>query len=178
LKTQQKKHSKPKRADADSRIFAPEARKALIDKIRDLIEPLCSTEGMELVHVEFQREAGGRILRLYIDKPGGVTLDDCAYISRQAGDLIDVHLEDEFAYSLEVSSPGPERPLGKAEDFNRFKGHEARLKTARPVDGQKNFKGTLLGISEGIVKLSVGEKTVDISIEQIVKARLVNHNPF
>ncbi|MCP4111224.1 MAG: ribosome maturation factor RimP [Desulfobacteraceae bacterium] len=157
---------------------------------------------MELVHVEYQRETGGRVLRIYIDGPGGVTLDDCVGISRQLSDLLDVSLEDSDAeenepYSLEVSSPGTERPLGKESDFERFKGSIAKIKTA-PSDGtgnsrpqkQKTYKGVLLGISETpqisgqvseqnsqspeiFVNLLVNEETVSIPFREITRARLV-----
>jgi ribosome maturation factor RimP len=130
---------------------------------------------LELVHVEFQSEAHGRILRLYIDKAGGVTLDDCADLSRQISDLLDVCLEELGSYSLEVSSPGAERPLGKISDFDRFNGQTVKIRTYEPIGDQKNFTGVLTGISEGLVTLSMGEKTVAIPYDVINKARLVNH---
>ena len=147
----------------------------MVTQANKLAAPLCEAEGVELVHIEYQRETGGRILRLYIDKPGGVTLDDCVIVSRQISDLLDVKIETEETYRLEVSSPGPDRPLGNALDFEKFKGNVAKIKTHQPVDGQKNFKGVLLGISEGTVKLLVNEKTVAIPFQEITKARLVNY---
>ncbi|MBW2585066.1 MAG: ribosome maturation factor RimP [Deltaproteobacteria bacterium] len=137
-----------------------------------MVEPLCASEGLELVHVEFQRESSGRILRLYIDKPDGINLDDCASVSRQMGDLLDVNLEDIGPYSLEVTSPGPERPLAKQEDFDKFKGSRAKIKTSRPLNGQKNFTGVLKGISGEQVNLQIGEQTVAIPYQDISKARL------
>ena len=137
-----------------------------------MVEPLCASEGLELVHVEFQRESSGRILRLYIDKPDGINLDDCASVSRQMGDLLDVNLEDIGPYSLEVTSPGPERPLAKQEDFDKFKGSRAKIKTSRPLNGQKNFTGVLRGISGEQVNLQIGEQTVAIPYQDISKARL------
>ena len=141
-----------------------------------LAQGLCEAEGMELVHVEFQREAGGRILRLYIDQPGGVALNDCVNISRQMGDLLDVHIENVGPYNLEVSSPGTDRPLSKEIDYDRFKGNIAKIKTAKPINGQKNFKGVLSGIAGGIVSLLVGDRTVAIPLEDIVRARLVDYH--
>ena len=137
-----------------------------------MVEPLCASEGLELVHVEFQRESSGRILRLYIDKPDGINLDDCASVSRQMGDLLDVNLEDIGPYSLEVTSPGPERPLAKQEDFDKFKGSRAKIKTSRPLNGQKNFTGVLKGISGKQVNLQIGEQTIAIPYQDILKARL------
>ena len=148
----------------------------IIQKVKVLAEPLCEAEGMELVHVEFQREPVGRILRVYIDKPGRVTLDDCVLINRQLGDLLDVNLESEESYNLEVSSPGFDRPLGKKHDFEKFEGKTVRIKTCEPVDGQKNFKGILMGISGEIVKLSFDGKIIAIPFQKITKARLVGYN--
>jgi len=147
---------------------------AIAATITDLMEPLCNAEGVELVHVEYQREAGGRILRMYIDKPGGVTLDDCADISRQAGDILDVHFDYEGSYRLEVSSPGADRPLVKLKDFERFTGERVRIRIASPLNGRKNFTGILLGVSNGDVKLAVDDRTIPIPFTEITKARLVS----
>jgi ribosome maturation factor RimP len=137
---------------------------------------LCESEGIELVHLEYQRESTGWILRLYIDKPGGVTLDDCINVSRQMNDLLDVHFDEIGPYNLEVTSPGPDRPLIKAQDFEKFEGNLAKIKTVRPFDGQKNFKGVLMGVSREQVKLRVGEATIAIALTDISKARLVNYS--
>ena len=148
----------------------------LIIKVKEFAEPLCASEGMELVFVECQRESSGRIIRLYIDKPGGVTLNDCTQISRQLTDILDVSLNTNWAYNLEVSSPGCDRPLGKPEDFDRFKGDIARIRTSLPIEGQKNFKGIILGFFDGFVKLNVNDKTVAIPYNEITKARLFDYN--
>ena len=145
-----------------------------MQRVRELVDPLCAAEGFELVHSEFQREAAGRILRLYIDKPGGVTLDDCVHVSRQVGDLLDAVLEDEIGpYNLEVSSPGSERPLSREIDFQRFAGHAVRLRVRQPIGGQKNFTGRLAGITDGKVTLDLEDRTVTIGLQEIVKARLM-----
>lgn len=157
-------------------FFSPAIREEIIRKIREFAEPLCESEGMELVHVECQRESGGRIIRIYIDRPGGVSLNDCTCISRQLSDILDVTLDTNWAYNLEVSSPGAERPLGKPEDFNRFKGMPAKIRTSVPLEGQKNFKGLLLGFYDGTVKLDLNGKTVAIPYREITKARLFNYN--
>jgi ribosome maturation factor RimP len=148
------------------------------DEIIALVErhtqPLCADEGLELVHIEYRREAGGRVLRVYIDKSGGVTLDDCVDVSRQLGDILDVGLEPEIQYRLEVSSPGIERPLGKIADFKRFENKRAKIKTKEPLDGQRNFTGTLAGVTQNRVKLLVDSKTVEIDIAAIQRAHLVD----
>ena len=90
----------------------------LIEKIKEVAQPLCQAENFELVHLDMVNSDGENIVRLFLDKPGGISLDDCIYISRQLGDLIDVHIENIGSYRLEVSSPGPNRPLNKKEDFH------------------------------------------------------------
>ena len=144
----------------------------IIERVREIAEPLCASEGMELVHIEYRRESSGVILRLFIDRPGGVTLDDCTDISRQLDDLLDIHIEEIPPYTLEVSSPGIDRPLVKKEDYEKFKGQKARIKTVKPMNGQKNFKGILQGISRGNIKLEVDGKTVTIPLNDILKGNL------
>lgn len=152
----------------------------IVTQVWQLAQPLCLSEGVELVHVEYQREQAGRILRLYIDKPGGVTLDDCADISRQVGDLLDVSLASQSSYRLEVSSPGSKRPLGRLEDFERYAGRRVKLRTAQAIDGQKNFTGTLDGVSETEGQTMIHlcrenrESRVAIAFDSITKAQLLD----
>ena len=167
-----KKHHRKRETDQRSHRHSPVNEQIIAMQVKSLAEPLCDSEGLELVHVEFQREAAGRILRLYLDKPGGISLDDCAGVSRQMGDLLDVNLADIGPYSLEVTSPGPERPLAKQEDFEKFKGSRAKIKTNHPLNGQKNFTGVLLGISGEQVNLQIGEQIVAIPFNNISRARL------
>ena len=141
-----------------------------------MADTLCASEELELVHVEYQSEASGRILRIYIDKPGGVGIDDCSRISRQMGDLLDVYIENEASYNLEVSSPGSERPLGRESDFEKYSGQMVRIKTKDPLGGKKKFYGKLLGIQEGIVSLQINDQVVRISHKDISQARLVNND--
>ncbi len=138
-------------------------------------EPLCTAEAMELIHVECRSEPRGRVLRLFIDKPGGVKLDDCMNISRQVGDLIDVHSDYEGAYQLEVSSPGPDRPVSKPVDFNRFKGQQARIRTDSAVNGKRKLTGVLEGIVDDIVMLRMEDTSVAIPFSQITHARLIGY---
>jgi ribosome maturation factor RimP len=169
------KKNKTQKPGFQKSTFSVESRIKIAARVKDLAEPLCESEGVELVYVEYQPEAAGMVLRLYIDKPEGLTVDDCISISRQLGDILDVNFEDSGTYSLEVSSPGPDRPLWKKDDFNRFKGNVARVRTCRPFDGRKNFKGILLGISDETVKLVVDNKNVAIPFKEIERARLVNY---
>jgi ribosome maturation factor RimP len=111
-------------------------------------------------------------MRLYVDKPDGVIIDDCIAVSRQMGDLLDVHLEEVGPYSLEVTSPGPERPLARKQDFAKFKGNRVKIKTYQPLDGRKNFKGVLLGISGDEVSLQMEGQNIAIAFADISKAHL------
>lgn len=160
--------------DNRSRRSGSRKEKDIIKQVEALAEPLCDSEGLELVHVEYQREPAGRILRLYIDRAGGVALDDCVNVSRQLNDLLDVYLDDIGSYNLEVTSPGPQRPLSKLQDYERFKGRKAKIKTWQPVNDQKNFTGIILGVAGDQIKLSSNEKTVVIPFGGISKARLVD----
>jgi ribosome maturation factor RimP len=164
-----------KKQKAKTFISAGIGKSDIVPLVRDLAEPVCESEGMELIHVEYGSERGGKTLRIYIDKPGGITLGDCAIISHQLGDILDVNLEGAGSYSLEVSSPGPERPLSKVADFERFEGRMIRIKTFRPIEGQKRFKGILSGISKGVVTLFIENKTVAIPYQDIARARLAKH---
>jgi ribosome maturation factor RimP len=145
----------------------------VIRQVWTLAEPVCISEGLELIQVEYQRESTGRILRLFVDKSGGVKLDDCVVVSRQLNDILDVHLEAVGPYNLEVTSPGPERPLARKYDFDKFKGHRSKIKTIQPLDGRRNFTGMLLGISADVVSLEVDGQVVAIDYANISKARLI-----
>ena len=169
-----RRKSRTNPAAGRERRFGSEKEKKIVKQVEALAGPLCESEGLELVHVEYQREPGGRILRLYIDRVSGVTLDDCVNISRQLNDLLDVHLDDIGPYNLEVTSPGPQRPLSKLRDYERFKGRRAKIKTRQPLNDQKNFTGIILGVAAEQIKLSANEKTVAIPFEEISKARLVD----
>jgi len=165
-----------KKQDRKTVPFPAAKTERFLAKARALAEPLCHAEGMELVFAEYQAEPAGRILRLYIDKPGGVTLDDCVDISRQLSDILDVSLESDDPYNLEVSSPGNDRPVGKLEDFQRFEGQAAKIQTLQPIDGRKNFKGTLAGVENDMIKIMTNGKTVAIQFDTISRARLINYN--
>ena len=167
-----KRHSKREVESRDLRRGRENEQK-VVKQIWSLAEPLCQSEGLELVQVEYQRESAGRILRLYVDKPGGIKLDDCVGVSRQMSDILDVNLADVGPYSLEVTSPGSERPLAKKEDFDKFKGNRAKIKTFQPLNRQKNFTGVLLGISGDKVSLQIDEQIITITYTNISKAHLI-----
>lgn len=145
----------------------------ILERLGPRLEQIVSFAGMELVHVEARRESGGMILRLYIDREGGVTLDDCARISRQVSAELDADDPLPGRYTLEVSSPGLDRPLTRERDFERFAGSTVRVVTASPVDGQRHFKGRLDGLRDGSVQLTLEDgRVVTIPRALMTSARL------
>jgi ribosome maturation factor RimP len=151
-----------------------EQRENLALRIRDCAEQLAASMNVEIVLVEIKGGGNRPIVRTYIDKSGGVTLTDCERFSKRLSVLLDVEDWIPFSYTLEVSSPGLNRPLIKEADFLRFAGKNAKLRTRSPIEGQRNFKGRILGAVGGIVALEVvSGKKVDISIAEIEKANLM-----
>ena len=180
MRVQRKKRPESRHKGQEKKKCSPEIRKRFVAQLKELAESMCEAQSIELVHIECQREPRGTIIRLYIDREGGVKLDDCIFISRQFDNLIEVDLmgqnfDNIGPFNLEVSSPGPDRPLGKKVDFERFKGQIVRIKTSQPVDGRKSFKGVLLGMSEDMVKLLINDEKVAIPFEEIISARLINY---
>ncbi|PIE61716.1 MAG: ribosome maturation factor RimP [Desulfobacterales bacterium] len=141
-------------------------------KVHDVAMPLLAANEYELVHVECVTSNRDKIVRLYIDKPGGVTLDDCVSVSRELGDLIDVHIEEIGSYRLEVSSPGPKRPLNTRKDFLRFEGHRIKVELHMLVDGQKKYTGILEKTNNDSVIIAVDGKHLEIDGMMITKAML------
>ena len=152
----------------------------VIDRIEKLVQPLLEELGCELVDLEYQREQRGWVLRFFLDKENGINLDDCAMASREISSLMDVENIISTAYSLEVSSPGIERPLKKPQDFKRFTGQLAKIKTITSIDpdatgkNRKTFVGTLSGFEDEDVLLILKNTTdaVRIPLQQIDKANL------
>jgi ribosome maturation factor RimP len=137
--------------------------------LNGLLETTLAGMGYELVGVE--RPSRGGLLRLYIDKPGGITLDDCSAVSNQVSRVLTV---ENVSYDrLEVSSPGLDRLLKGERDFTRFAGQRARVRTRMPVDGQRNFKGVVREASAGRVQLEVDGKVISLDIGNVETARLV-----
>lgn len=144
-----------------------------VESIRQTVMPSLISQGLELVDIEYLRESGGWTLRLFIDKEGGITLDDCTSVSHQIGDLITAKGIINQPYTLEVSSPGLNRPLKNVKDFELVVGREVKIKTHKPIQGRKNFKGVLIAYSHGIARISVDFKNYDIPLSDIVRANLV-----
>jgi len=143
------------------------------DAVGAIIERVCAREAVELVHWETVGPRSSFILRIYIDRPGGVSHADCGAVSNQVGLLLDVEDLIPGGYTLEVSSPGIERGLYKAADFDRFAGNRVKIKTSEPINGQRNFRGVLIGIQGGVISLDAGgAEAIEIPYEKIVKANI------
>jgi len=143
------------------------------DKIKKIIEPVINTGGIELYDIEFNRMRGKGLLRVFIEKEGGVTIEDCGRISREIEAVLDVEDPIPFSYVLEVSSPGLDRPLKKLEDFNRYSGNMVRVTTLEPVDNQTFFIGTIDKVENDEISLLLPKnRQVIIPFKNISKARL------
>jgi len=138
-----------------------------------MLEPVVEALGFELVDVELAGSSGNALLRVYIDSLGGVTVDDCATVSRQVSAVLDVEDPVPGKYALEVSSPGLDRPLVKLKDFQRFTGDEIKVRMVRPILGRRNFTGRLAGIEGESIVLEVGAESFSLPLDDIEKARLV-----
>ncbi|MBE6014134.1 MAG: ribosome maturation factor RimP [Lachnospiraceae bacterium] len=130
-------------------------RETYEQRTEELVLPVIEENKFELVDVEYVKEAGTWYLRVYIDKPGGITIDDCEIVSRRLSDIMDEHDFIDDAYILEVSSPGLGRPLKKDKDFARSIGEEVELKTYKAIDKRKEFKGILKAFDEKTVTVEV-----------------------
>ncbi|AEG60154.1 ribosome maturation factor RimP [Desulforamulus ruminis] len=148
------------------------AKGTVAERVKAAVEPIIEAEHLELVDVEYVKEGGNWYLRIYIDKLGGVDLDDCQMVSEKIDTLLDELDPIPQAYFLEVSSPGIERPLKKPADFERFKGHLIMVNTYTPVDGAKSFTGKLENYSEAGVQLNIKGKSMVIPLDKVAASRL------
>jgi len=147
-------------------------KEEILEKVRNLASALAAQEGLELVDVEFAGAGGRQVLRLYIDKAGGVSLDDCTAVSRAVSAALDVEDPLQGSYDLEVSSPGLDRPLRTPEHFEKFKGSKVRVKTYAPLGDRKTFVGTLKDFTGGEVVVEVDGREFRIPHAQIAKANV------
>jgi ribosome maturation factor RimP len=145
----------------------------IVKEVSLLAESFLTDFGMEMVDVEFRFERGRWTLRIFIDKNGGVTVDDCASVSRDLGDLVEAENIIDHPYVLEISSPGLDRPLRKESDFVRSIGKLIRLEMARPIDKRRNFLGRLTHVKDGMIGLFEDETNlVELPLKEIKRARL------
>ena len=147
---------------------------AFTDKVQEALSGLLEAEGFDLVLVEFVSRS--QILRLFVDKEGGVTLDNCTTVSHLVGDVLDAEVLDDSLkgkYTLEVSSPGLDRPLTRPKDFIRFVGSKAKLTTKEPTAGRHKFTGELLSATDLVIQIDVDGEPVEIAYDLIDRARVV-----
>jgi ribosome maturation factor RimP len=143
-------------------------------QLGDLLEPGITSMGYELVGVEFQTGgSGGGLLRVYIDSEAGISAEDCQKVSYQVSGVLDVEDPIPGHYTLEISSPGLDRMLFRKQDFERFAGQLIKLRTAYPIEGQRKFKGRLLGMQGENVVFEQDDMEISLPFEQIEQARLV-----
>lgn len=148
-------------------------RQTIEGRVVPLAERVAEREGCELVHVEYVNQSGRWILRLFIDRPDGVDIDDCAAVSRQMSALLDVEDFIPHAYHLEVSSPGLDRPLRKGDDYRRFTGEPVNIRTSSPIGGRRRFRGILEKFDNEVVVVTDESGTsFEIPLEKVSKARL------
>jgi len=146
---------------------------SIASRVQELAERVAIDHGLELVHAEVAGPENKPIVRIFIDKPQGVTHEDCSEVSIHLGTILDVEDFIHASYTLEVSSPGLERGLYKRADFERFAGSQAKLKTRQPIDGQRNFRGLLLGVEgDDVLFEDRTNGQVRVPLDIITKANL------
>lgn len=139
----------------------------------ELVAPILEAEDLELVDIEYTKEGKNWFLRVYVDKEGGIDIEDCSRVSEQLSKKLDERDPIPGAYFLEVSSPGAERPLKKQRDYERAVGKNVFIKTYEAIDGEKEFEGTLLSFDDEILRLEeAGKQTVSIPRDKVAHARL------
>lgn len=141
-------------------------------RVESLIVPVIEKNNYELVDIEFVKEGPNWYLRIYIDKDGGITIDDCETVSKSIEKLLDEKDPIEQAYILEVSSPGIDRPLKKDSDFIKYSGEIVDIKLYKPINGSKEHQGVLLGLENNIVSISVNDVKIDFDKKDIASIRL------
>jgi len=147
---------------------------SIAEQVQNLLTGSVQIEGCELVHFEYLPRGKGSLLRIYIDKPEGINLDDCTRISKHVSVLLDVENLIPHNYVLEVTSLGIERPLFTESDYQRFTGETVQLVTKQKIEKRRNFSGLIHSFSEGVLSLECEEETYQIPFTQIRKANLVH----
>ncbi len=149
-------------------------RMSLLERIREMVDRVATSEGMELVDVELHGRGPATTLRIFLDKPEGITHKDCQVVSQQVGALLDVEDLLDSRYTLEVSSPGLDRKLVKPADYQRFAGRQINLALKVAREGRRRFRGLLLGMEKEAVRVDIGDgQVVSFEYGEIEKANLV-----
>ena len=149
------------------------AKRQIEDIAAELVQPIVDRLSYELVDVEFLKEGANWYLRVYIDKPGGIAIEDCQIVSEELSDRLDETDPIKQSYILEVSSPGLERPLKKDVDFERFRGEPVEVKLFQPVNGKKIFEGDLLGLEGSFINIKQGSEVLKFDRADVAVIRRV-----
>ena len=148
-------------------------KKSIEATIEELVQPIIDTNNFELVDVEYVKEAGEYYLRIFVDKEGGISLNECEVVSRALSEILDVKDPIKDNYYLEVSSPGLDRPLKKDKDFERYKGRDVEIKLYKPMNGSKQFEGELVGLTEdNNIKVIIDNQEVEFTRKEVALIRL------
>jgi len=148
-------------------------RTDIVHRAEELLEDRLADMGYELVACDWRVADGRTTLQVFIDREGGVGIQDCVEVNRRIGDLLDVEDFISLAYNLQVSSPGLERPLRREEHFQRFIGEEVRVRTFEPIDGRKNYRGFIAKAGNGIVDITVDGVDLPVPLAAMERANLV-----
>ncbi len=144
------------------------------EQLNELLKPVVSSMGYELVGVEYHPNSVNALVRVYIDKPDGIDLDDCVAVNEQVSGVLDVEDPIPSKYTLEISSPGLDRPLFNLADFERFTGSHVKIRLSRPVERQRNFKGEILAVDGEIVIIKASDdKVAELNFNDVEVARLI-----
>ena len=143
----------------------------IVEKVKELLIPILEEKELKLVDIEYIKE-GKPVLRIYIYNPEGTTIENCEFVSRRIGAILDVEDLIPYSYTLEVSSPGLDRKLKNKEEYEIFKGRDIKIFTSEPVNEKTFFRGKLLGLEDNDVKIEEDNKETKIPLEKINKAQL------
>ncbi len=144
------------------------------EKLTELLSPCVEALGYELVGVEYHPNSVNALLRVYIDKEGGIELDDCVAVNQQVSGVLDVEDPISSKYTLEISSPGLDRPLFNLSDFERFIGSQVKIRLSRPIERQRNFKGQIVAVNEYLITVEEADgKQTELDFNFIEVARLI-----
>lgn len=146
---------------------------AMQERLEQILEPVIESIGYELLLLEYSPSPRNAMLRLYIDAPAGITIDDCERVSKEVAGVLDVEDPIRSAYRLEVSSPGLDRPLVKPAHFLRFVGEQARVQLIAPLNGRRRYVGFIRGLEGDTLRLETKEGLAEIPLSEIERARLV-----
>ena len=148
-------------------------KKSIESAIEELVSPIVDDKGFEIVDIEYVKEAGEYYLRIFLDKEGGISLNDCEAVSRELSEILDVKDPIKDNYFLEVSSPGLDRPLKKDKDFVRYQGRDVEIKLYKPLNGSKQFEGELVGLNEDKnIVVMIDDNEVEFNKKDVALVRL------